>query len=553
MNVVSIDLVIFTILFVLFIYVFVFNRITAVHKLYLAFHFCMMIWPLSNFLLRLTEDAFMRHHLFVIGFVSLTYVSFGWLWFTYVLIHGVKESYYVKSILSFIPFLVTTVLIVWNPIEMFYDGGGAYPVQRNYGPFFWVVFALSLTYCIAAILKIVKVLRLKQKPWLMKQLTWIAAGIGLLIGCTVLDISLNVLISGNQTVVGLTSLGVLLSDLCFIVVIQRYNLFEIIDVGLRDVIRNITSGAIITDLEHNVLHINESARRFVPVQNGDSLIQDTYDKTVMDPQFASRLREAMFQKSDHYKFEYSFHHDFVRHVTVHVASLYNRKRVRIGSVIMLQDITEMRSLIGELNEKNEELHVQNEELKQTQKQLSEANDKLKELAITDGLTGCYNRRYLNQYLSHEIVVNRRYDLPFSLLLFDIDEFKRINDTYGHQIGDEMLCIVADAVKSCLRESDMLARYGGEEFLVYLPQTEQGQAKMIAQRVRKTVEERYLETNLGSICATISIGLTTCSHDELLHAEPDDHTTQSLLDLLVARADHALYQAKQEGRNRIVVG
>ncbi|WP_369680188.1 GGDEF domain-containing protein, partial [Paenibacillus sp. 7523-1] len=111
----------------------------------------------------------------------------------------------------------------------------------------------------------------------------------------------------------------------------------------------------------------------------------------------------------------------------------------------------------------------------------------KKLALTDSLTLCYNRRYLTQQLTHEVITNVHCKSPFSLLLLDIDYFKAINDRYGHVIGDEVLYRTAQAVKPSIRETDILTRYGGEEFMIYLPHTERQLAQKIAERVRLSVE------------------------------------------------------------------
>ena len=120
-----------------------------------------------------------------------------------------------------------------------------------------------------------------------------------------------------------------------------------------------------------------------------------------------------------------------------------------------------------MNRQNEMLQERNHALDRIRQELSEANLKLEELALTDSLTHCYNRRYLTQQLTHEVITNVHYKTPFSLLLLDIDYFKAINDRYGHVIGDEVLYRTAQAVKKSIRETDILTRYGGEEFMIYL--------------------------------------------------------------------------------------
>jgi diguanylate cyclase (GGDEF)-like protein len=338
-----------------------------------------------------------------------------------------------------------------------------------------------------------------------------------------------------------------IADLCFVLAIQRYNAFEIIDVALRDVIHNMTAGVVVVDTQNIVLEANRSMRRFMTVRIGEPLQPEQDPRLAEEPDFAELLRRNQYPDKTS-QFEYSFPKGEVRHVVVQISPIHSRMKVLLGHAITIQDVTEYRALIRRLNSKNAELHRQNEELTLTQKELFLANQRLEEMAIRDSLTGCYNRRYLNQYLEREIVVSRRYSRIFSILLFDIDLFKNINDTYGHLIGDEVLRSTARVVMNCLRQSDMLARYGGEEFTAYLPETGEQEAMAIAQRIRSAVESNQVHTNRGTICVTISMGIKVCQPSALPNENPKE-----LLDQFFSRADAALYMAKKQGRNRIIAG
>jgi diguanylate cyclase (GGDEF)-like protein len=167
--------------------------------------------------------------------------------------------------------------------------------------------------------------------------------------------------------------------------------------------------------------------------------------------------------------------------------------------------------------------------------------KIRELAIRDALTGLYNRRELHRFLEYELIKSRRYNHPFSILLIDIDQFKEINDHYGHRSGDEILQQVAEVLLHHTRGCDLPARYGGDEFIIVLPETPAGQAWYGAERLRKIVEK--LEVVVGiereKIAITVSIGIAEF---------PDDASTgEALIDL----ADKALYLAKHQGCNQVV--
>ena len=185
----------------------------------------------------------------------------------------------------------------------------------------------------------------------------------------------------------------------------------------------------------------------------------------------------------------------------------------------------LKTLRDELEAKNEELEAKNEELGA--------------LAITDGLTQVHNRRYFMARAEEELHRAQRYGRAFSLLLLDVDHFKRVNDTFGHQVGDDVLVAVARKLEASLRSSDVLARYGGEEFVVCLPETNIDRAREVAERLRAAVEAEVVPALGRSV--TVSIGGAALT--------PGMSSIPSLLKLAAA----ALYSAKGEGRNRVEVG
>ena len=164
-------------------------------------------------------------------------------------------------------------------------------------------------------------------------------------------------------------------------------------------------------------------------------------------------------------------------------------------------------------------------------------------SITDSLTGLKNRRYFDQRLHEEIAHSRRYRLPLSLLLIDVDHFKVVNDTYGHQIGDEVLKNLSKVILEMVRDSDIVARYGGEEIAIITPNTEKAEAILLAERLRNIVQKSTLasiDATQEVVQITISIGVSTLN---LVVMDKD---------ALVEEADKALYEAKKLGRNRVQI-
>jgi diguanylate cyclase len=162
---------------------------------------------------------------------------------------------------------------------------------------------------------------------------------------------------------------------------------------------------------------------------------------------------------------------------------------------------------------------------------------LRQAANTDPLTGLHNRRAMDQHL--DALWNGQDGAPLSVLMLDIDHFKRINDTYGHPCGDLVIRQVAETLHHCLRAEDSAFRYGGEEFMVLLPNTSMEGAVSVAESIRGRVEQLHMtHHDGGSMHCTVSLGVAS------RHAQEDCHS-------LFQRADRALYQAKQHGRNRVV--
>lgn len=170
-----------------------------------------------------------------------------------------------------------------------------------------------------------------------------------------------------------------------------------------------------------------------------------------------------------------------------------------------------------------------------------AERRLLELATTDPLTGLYNRRHFFDLAKHEIARTQRYHRPLSCIMLDIDNFKGINDSYGHLIGDLVIKNMVQRCQQAIREVDIFARYGGDEFILLLPEADQKRAKQLAQRLTKAFYNTPLKIKEREINISISLGLASMKSDQDLS-----------LDILLTRADEALYKAKRSGKNQIAI-
>jgi len=185
-----------------------------------------------------------------------------------------------------------------------------------------------------------------------------------------------------------------------------------------------------------------------------------------------------------------------------------------------------------------QLHLK---LKLLQDELKEANQRLTDLSNTDALTEIYNRRYLMNTMVHEVLRAKRYHTPLSFLIMDLDDFKHLNDTYGHQAGDKILQDVCIRLQSIQRQTDIFARYGGEEFALLMTQTPLSNAEKAAEKFRRTVAEKPFTFENTEIAVSLSIGLSCFVEGRI-----------DTIDSMIMTADRALYRAKREGKNRVVI-
>ena len=173
-------------------------------------------------------------------------------------------------------------------------------------------------------------------------------------------------------------------------------------------------------------------------------------------------------------------------------------------------------------------------------QLESANAQLQELAQHDGLSGLLNRRHWETCLEHEFARHTRYSSPASLVMFDIDHFKQLNDTYGHQAGDQVIRQVAEVTRQLVRDTDYAGRYGGEEFVVLLPDTPMEGAVLFAERLRKAIAQLKIVHHQQQMSCSVSLGVA-CMRTDMSHYS-----------MLIEDADKALYQSKASGRNRVTL-
>lgn len=205
-----------------------------------------------------------------------------------------------------------------------------------------------------------------------------------------------------------------------------------------------------------------------------------------------------------------------------------------GGVTINHDITERKLA-------EEELRSAKEAIEEINRTLQHAFEREQLASRTDSLTGVFNRRYFFELIEYEFAATRRYQRSLSIVMFDVDLFKQINDTYGHQVGDEVLKHVSRVVRGQLRESDVLSRYGGDEFVILLPNSDENEAAAVLRRIHRRIRSsKYLIEGKTPIDVTISAGIASWQAGMESPGQ------------LIRLADEAMYSAKGAGRNRMAI-
>ena len=301
-----------------------------------------------------------------------------------------------------------------------------------------------------------------------------------------------------------------------------------LDALLQPLLAQLNSGVVVLDQQNQVLFFNQFIARRANVQLEHVYGQNLFDVfTDLPKAWLQRKLDSVRQLqvpafSNWEQRQYVFKLPHLRPLST--GSQYMAQNC---SIMPLSNVSDSAGYLCILIEDATDAFVYQQQLRSSMAQLEQANR-------IDGLTGIYNRRYWQQQLQLELLRAERYQHPVSLLLFDLDKFKQLNDNYGHQGGDAVLTTVAERITALLRDTDIFGRYGGEEFGVVLPETALNGALMVANRVCKTIAAETVSYNQQEIPVTLSIGVAS------FNGQSSDE--------LIQQADIALYNAKRQGRN-----
>jgi diguanylate cyclase (GGDEF)-like protein/PAS domain S-box-containing protein len=248
-------------------------------------------------------------------------------------------------------------------------------------------------------------------------------------------------------------------------------------------------------------------------------------------------RKAFSEERNHYVCSHTLASGEERTVEIHLSPIALQEKQVLFAII--HDITGRKQAEPELRRVHAALEIAHRELQ-------ESFARVQDLARVDELTGINNRRSLVEFMEREFNVAMRYGPPLTIVMFDIDDFKQINDTFGHSVGDQVLKRLTQVVRAKLRAADAIGRYGGDEFVIVCPHTRAQEALPLAERIHASIASVSIETDNGPLTIGISIGIAQAIHNGV----PCSGETDTLEHLL-RRADKALYAAKQTGKNRTV--
>ena len=289
----------------------------------------------------------------------------------------------------------------------------------------------------------------------------------------------------------------------------KLQLFDIVPVARENVIQHMDVGMLVLDYKARIVDFNSAAGHIIgkKLEVGQKIgeVLDDWRNTPSLSAGINESKEVLLEQRNPPLW-----------LDVSVSLLRDHSDRLSGHLIMLQDITER---------------------KRAEEALIEAHNALQHQATHDPLTGALNRRAILDVLSRELARARRQHVGLAIGICDIDHFKKINDTYGHPVGDEVLCGLVRIMNSHLRQYDTLGRFGGEEFLLVTPGVKENEAITVYQRLLSEVAENSLATKSGNVSITVSIGVKVLTGEEYVEE-------------LLKAADDALYDAKNNGRNRV---
>ncbi len=468
-------------------------------------------------------DHFLWLDLTYLGVVG---VPIGFFIFSASLTNRVKWLIPSRAYLLCVEPLITIILLFTDSYHGLFFGGNRQPGSDVilHGGFWYKVNVIYLYGLIALALIFLIQSYFKSGPLQRKQTGIILAG-----SCIALFTNLLVLQNINPFPdLDLTPIAFSLTSLVYAYGIYIYGILDIIPVARNLVIETMADGVLVVDSNFRIVDVNHAFIQLLHLQSfeprGQKIgqILPGWEELIRKNSLGLKVKETL-----------QIHPDTSQYVELQMTSLNDKKNTATGYVLVIRDISDRVNSENQLKRSNDQLNVQLEKIAEMQEQL-------REQANRDPLTGLYNRRFLDLSLNQEIHEADQKGEEISIIFFDIDHFKVINDQFGHLVGDAVLQSIANILLSTIREGDIACRMGGDEFIVVLPRTAIPVAENRAlELIQRISNYDFYSPNIKP-CIQLSVGVVCypqhgADRDELFRA-----------------ADMALYQAKSQGRNQVVV-
>ncbi|MEA4908539.1 MAG: histidine kinase N-terminal 7TM domain-containing protein [Anaerolineaceae bacterium] len=441
-----------------------------------------------------------------IAFLPLSLLALS-LYFTH------NDRYLVRwmIVLGMVPLL--TNLVIWtNPWHHLFRGrpyiifSGPFPILHNaYGPwFYWVHSWYGYALLAGSLWLLARSILVSQELYRRQVYTLL----GSILFPTLVDFlyvaGISPIPQFNFTTIAFSISGIFIAN-----AILRFRLFDILPVAKGVIFESIEEGVIICDTHNRLIDLNPAVQRITGITPSGNIGQPVTRVFDPIPALVEQLKDTTPGEAD-----VQIEQDSGwRYYHIHRTPIHSHHDRLMGQVFILHDITEQTRLYHEVQQ----------------------------LATFDPLTNTYNRRVFQELSKKEIQRLRRYPQDLSLILVDIDQFKRVNDAFGHQVGDQVLKAMAEICQALIRSMDILGRYGGEEFVILLPETSAESAREIAERLREKISQTPFGETREPIYITASFGVATFGTDNPGEFEE-----------LFYHADLALYRAKNHGRNQVAV-
>lgn len=408
------------------------------------------------------------------------------------------------ALIYLVPMMVLAVLFTDPYHGLFFAGkrteNSAFILDA--GPMFWVNVAFSYSLVLLSTILMVRTF-MRSKGLYRRQIGIILFGMALTwLNSIIFVLGINPLPGADNTPFSFT-----IAAAAFTYSLLRYHLLDVVPVARDVLIEKMSDGVLVIDDQNRIVDINPAAQGLLQLK-GDVLGR-TVEKVFSG--WPLRDREALISSKGSTNIQLPG--KTVTHLNAQSTPILDHKDRLIGRLIVFHDITRMKSI-------QNQLHL---------------------LANRDSLTGVVNRRHFMELAKRELSRAKRYRRDLALILMDMDNFKKVNDTYGHQAGDQALLALKRVCTKGTRTVDIFARLGGEEFVLMLPEIDQDSAASIADRLRESLENTVIRSGSLKFNVTISMGVTECC------MQKDD-----TVDAMLSRADKALYRAKKLGRNRVLI-